>query len=43
MLEELEKAHIYIAQLNQDLSLRDDQIQELQTRLDRLEQLLTKD
>jgi hypothetical protein len=40
MLEELEKAHIYIEQLNNELRDRSAQLQALQARLERLEHLL---
>lgn len=41
MLEELEKAHIYISQLNGQLKSKDARIEVLEERLTRLEELLT--
>ncbi len=40
ILEELEKAHIYIGQLNDGLKQKDSRIDELTQRLEKLEQLL---
>ena len=41
MLQELEKAHIYIAQLNDSIKERDAEVSDLRERLARLEALLT--
>lgn len=41
MLNELEKAHIYIEQLNQRLKQREDQLEQMSSRLAKLEELVT--
>ena len=43
MLKELEKAHIYIAQLNDSLKEKDAEMAELRERLERLERLLSEE
>jgi hypothetical protein len=43
ILKELEKAHIYIAQLNETLKKRDAEVADLRERLTRLEALLAKE
>jgi hypothetical protein len=43
MLNELEKAHIYIEQLNEALEEKDHEVADLRARLERLERLVTAD
>ncbi len=43
MLKELEKAHIYIAQLNDDIQEKDAEVADLRERLARLEAILTEE